>query len=126
MNLNVKITLDSTLSLAPRSITPPAPLIALNTDPTVLSVHIYPGLTGSLLSAQIAAVPTCKAVILSAYGSGNLPLDMENGVLEALKNMVEREVLVVVISQCAIPNIYPLYTQGRTLLDIGELSASDV
>lgn len=51
---------------------------------------------------------------------------MENGVLEALKKMVEREVLVVVISQCAIPNIYPLYTQGRTLLDIGGLSPSDV
>ena len=43
----------------------------------------------------------CKAVILSAYGSGNLPISEENGALSALEAAVKREILVVVISQCA-------------------------
>ncbi|WVQ86289.1 hypothetical protein IAT38_008457 [Cryptococcus sp. DSM 104549] len=124
INLNVKIT--QAADLPPRSSTLPQPLVPLLTAPTVLSVHIYPGMSGSLLSAQIAAVPTCRAVILSAYGSGNLPLDPSNGVLEALKQMVEREVLVAVISQCAIPNVYPLYTQGQALMKIGVLPGYDL
>ncbi|WRT70916.1 uncharacterized protein IL334_007915 [Kwoniella shivajii] len=126
INLNVKITYDTALSLPPRSSSPPPPLIPLLTTPTVLSIHIYPGMTGDLLEAQIATLPTCKAVIISAYGSGNLPINPESGVLQSLKRMVDKEILVVVISQCAIPNVYPLYTQGRTLLSIGVLPGYDL
>jgi lysophospholipase len=78
----------------------PPRLTPLLTSPTVLSCSIHPGITGHLLSSQIAALPTCRAVILSAYGSGNLPLRAESGIIEALKEAVEREILVVVISQC--------------------------
>ncbi|WVW80665.1 hypothetical protein I302_102651 [Kwoniella bestiolae CBS 10118] len=126
VNFNVKITYDSSHPLTPRSLTPPPPLIPLLTSPSVLSIHIYPGMTGSLLEAQIDAVPTCKAVIISAYGSGNLPINEHSGVLLSLKRMVEKEILVVVISQCGIPNVYPLYTQGRTLLSIGVLPGYDL
>ncbi len=55
-----------------------------------------------MLSAQIEAVPTCRAVILSAYGSGNLPLNPEGAVLQALEKAVQKEILVVVISQCSL------------------------
>nr|ODN74914.1 asparaginase [Cryptococcus depauperatus CBS 7841] len=130
VNLNVKITMDPTvstsLSSVPSTSMLPPPLIPLITAPTVLSIHIYPGFSGQLLSAQIAAVPSCRAVILSAYGGGHLPLDLGNGVLDALKQMVHKEVLVVVISQCAIPNVYPLYAQGRTLLEAGVLPGYDL
>ncbi|ORX40891.1 putative asparaginase [Kockovaella imperatae] len=124
VNLNVKITLGG--SITPRSSTLPPRLINLVTSPTVLSCSIHPGITGALLSAQIEAVPTCKAVILSAYGSGNLPISEENGALAALEAAVKRDILVVVISQCAIPNVYPLYTQGRTLLSKGVLPGHDL
>ena len=69
-------------------------------EPAVISCHIYPGITGHMLSSQIEAVPTCRAVIISAYGSGNLPISERSGMLEALKKAVEREILVVVLSQC--------------------------
>ena len=87
-------------SMPTRSFTLPPRLVALETSPTVISASIHPGVTGTLLSAQIAAVPTCKAVILSAYGSGNLPIDPASGVLDAMEEAVKREILVVVISQC--------------------------
>ncbi|EIW69292.1 hypothetical protein TREMEDRAFT_68620 [Tremella mesenterica DSM 1558] len=124
INLNVKITYSTDLTT--RSSLPPPPLVHLLTSPAVLSCIIHPGITGTLLSAQIHALPTCKAVILSAYGSGNLPLDPSNGVLKALEDAVSMEILVVVISQCPVPNVYPLYTQGRTLLDIGVLPGNDL
>ncbi|KAK4689658.1 L-asparaginase, partial [Tremellales sp. Uapishka_1] len=97
IKLDVKILCDS--SLVPRSLTQPQPLVSLLTEPTVLSCSIYPGITGSILSAQFAAMPTCRAVILSAFGSGNLPVTPESGVLEALIKAVENEILVVVLSQ---------------------------
>jgi lysophospholipase len=55
-----------------------------------------------MLSAQIEAVPTCRAVIISAYGSGNLPISERSGMLDALRKAVEREILVVVLSQCTL------------------------
>ncbi|EJT52150.1 asparaginase [Trichosporon asahii var. asahii CBS 2479] len=45
-------------------------------------------------------MPNCKAVIISAFGSGNMPVKEETGVLQALENAVKRELLVVVISAC--------------------------
>ncbi|KAI9637164.1 putative asparaginase [Dioszegia hungarica] len=126
INMNVKMTTDQNPHLRHRDSALPPRTITLLTTPTVLSCHIYPGITGSLLSAQIAALPECRAVILSAYGSGNLPIGERSGVLEALKGAVEREILVVVISQCSIPNVYPLYTQGRTLISIGVLPGYDL
>ncbi|WWC92537.1 uncharacterized protein L201_007496 [Kwoniella dendrophila CBS 6074] len=126
INFNVKITYDKSIKLSPRSTNPPPPLIKLLTQSTVLSIHIYPGMTGSILESQINTVPNCKAVVISAYGSGNLPINEESGVLQSLKRMVQKEILVVVISQCGIPNVYPLYTQGRTLLSIGVLPGYDL
>jgi lysophospholipase len=66
----------------------------------VLSCAIYPGITGSILATQIHSMPTCKAVIISAFGSGNLPVKEESGVLQALEATVKREILVVVVSSC--------------------------
>lgn len=102
------ITIRSLTTLAQNAILPkrssnlPPRLIKLLTTPTVISVIIHPGITGKLLSAQIDAIPTCKAVILSAYGSGNLPINEESGVMEALRKAVEKEILIVVISQCEL------------------------
>lgn len=130
INLNVKIstsqtctsimmvlvcTLAQNMPLPARSSTLPPRLIQLITTPTVISAAIYPGITGTILSAQIEAVPTCRAVILSAYGSGNLPINEESGVIDALKRAVEREILVVVISQCGSAFAFILYTPNSRL-----------
>lgn len=87
-------------SLEPRSSSRHTPITSLLTYPTVLSCAIYPGITGSMLLAQINAMPTCKAVILSAFGSGNLPIHEKGGILAALEEAVKKEILVVVTSQC--------------------------
>lgn len=90
-------------SLPPRTSALPPRILPLAVNPTVLSCSIHPGITGTLLKAQIEAVPSCRAVILSAYGSGNLPINPSSGILDALRGAVEKEILVVVISQCACP-----------------------
>ncbi|TXT10836.1 hypothetical protein VHUM_02341 [Vanrija humicola] len=124
INLNVKVT--ALPDLQPRSDAPPPPLVTLESFPTVLSCAIYPGITGSVLAAQIHSMPTCKAVIVSAFGSGNLPIKEETGVLQALEAAVKREILVVVISTCHVPNIYPLYALGVRLLSVGVLPGFDM
>lgn len=87
-------------ALPHRSPSLPPRLTPLLTTPSVISVHIYPGITGTSISAQVAAVPQCRGVILSAYGSGNMPMSDRSGMREALKEVVEKEIMVVVISQC--------------------------
>jgi lysophospholipase len=99
--------------LRPRTSALPPRTVTLLTTPTVLSCHIYPGITGALLSAQLAALPECRAVILSGYGSGNLPIGERSGVLQALKGAVEREILVVVISQCESADLALAWKQER-------------
>lgn len=79
-----------------------------------------------MLAAQIHSMPTCRAVIIAAFGSGNLPTKEETGVLQALEAAVKREILVVVISACYRPNIYPLYALGVRLLSIGVLPGFDM
>jgi lysophospholipase len=63
-------------------------------------------MTGTSLSAQVNAVPDCKGVILCAYGSGNMPMSEKSGMKEALKEVVGKEILVVVISQCESNLLY--------------------
>jgi len=48
----------------------------------------------------VNAIPDCKGVILCAYGSGNMPMSPASGMQEALREVVEKEIMVVVISQC--------------------------
>ncbi|KAL7420925.1 hypothetical protein Q5752_004879 [Cryptotrichosporon argae] len=123
ITMNVKINMQPNLPGRSRARPTVIPLIP---TPTVLSCAIYPGITGAVLSAQIESMPACRAVIITAFGSGNLPVKEETGVLQALEEAVKRGVLVVVISQCHIPNIYPLYALGVKLLSIGVLPGYDM
>lgn len=67
---------------------------------------IYPGLSAKSLEAQINSGERCDALILSAYGSGNLPIRDEVGLLEVIKRAIRAGTMVVVVSQCKALGFY--------------------
>ena len=63
----------------------------------VVVIEVVPGITAARLEAMLTPVP--RAVILRAYGAGNVPSD-EPGLTRVLADMIEAGCAVVVGSQC--------------------------
>ena len=65
------------------------------------------------------------AVILSAYGMGNLPVDNEQ-LMSTIKKAVDQEVLIVVSTQCYHGTVSDIYATGRFLTEMGCILAHDM
>ncbi|KAI5480302.1 putative Asparaginase [Pseudohyphozyma bogoriensis] len=121
-NVNIEIS----PLLPPRHSKPLPPALALKSDLRILSVFLYPGMYGDAIQAQLDAVPECKALIVSAFGMGHLPIKEGAGVLKVLEGAIKRGVMVVLLSQCFAPNVEAAYSLGRVLEDIGVISGRDM
>jgi L-asparaginase len=66
-------------------------------DASVAVIHLFPGIKREILRAQLN-LPGIKAIILETYGSGNAPTD--DWFLEEIKQAVDRELLILNVSQC--------------------------
>lgn len=53
------------------------------------------------------------------YGTGNIPVDTQPEILHALREAVERGVVIVTITQCFKGRAEPNYATGRALMDNG-------
>ena len=65
------------------------------------------------------------AVILSAYGMGNLPVDNEQ-LMGTIKKAVDDGVLIVVSTQCYHGTVSDVYATGRYLTEMGCILAHDM
>ena len=66
-----------------------------------------------------------KAVIVQAYGMGNIPtknVKLMNMLSEAINN----DVIIVIMTQCAQGGVNDLYETGRYLVDLGAVLAFDM
>ncbi|MCI5826488.1 MAG: asparaginase [Arcanobacterium sp.] len=89
----------------------------------VLVVHVVPGLTAQRLAALLDPLP--KAVILRAYGTGNVPAE-EPGFVEVLARASAQGCVVVASSQCVQPRTeLHTYAAGHVLLGAGVVSGGD-
>lgn len=88
-------------------------------DGRVQVVHAFPG-------AQVALDEGARAVVILAFGCGNLPLD-DSSVLKLLKRARKKQVPVVLTSQVTAGATQPeIYEMGRKALDLGAISAGDM
>ena len=65
------------------------------------------------------------AVIISAYGMGNLPIDNEH-LMGTIRKAVDDGVLIVVTTQCYHGTVSDVYATGRYLTDMGCILAHDM
>jgi len=66
-----------------------------------------------------------KAVIISGYGLGNLPTANKE-LMDALKNAVDRGVIVCIKTQCGTGSVNDVYETGRMLTKIGCVLTADM
>jgi L-asparaginase len=93
-------------------------------EPSVLAVRIFPGLDPGLVRGAIRA--GVKGLVLEAYGTGNLP-NLGGSLIPALEEARERNVPVMVVSQCLKAFVeLGQYEGGAAAQAAGAISAGDM
>lgn len=93
-------------------------------EPRVLAVRVFPGLDPALVRGAIRA--GVKGLVLEAYGSGNLP-DLGGDLISALDEARERDVPVLVVSQCLKGYVdFGRYDGGARARAAGAISGGDM
>ncbi|KAF5315726.1 hypothetical protein D9611_004867 [Ephemerocybe angulata] len=88
----------------------------------VATLRLFPGISGPIIKAF--CLPPVQGVVLETFGAGNAPQHPD--VLDALKEVCQRGVVVVAISQCMKGSVSDDYETGRTLLQAGVVPGIDM
>ena len=67
-------------------------------EPRVLAARVFPGLDPRLLAGALRT--GVRGVVLEAFGAGNVP-HLENSLVPVIEEATERDIPVVIASQCA-------------------------
>jgi L-asparaginase len=93
-------------------------------DTGILSLKLFPGLRSDFWE-QALHTPSAKAVLIEAYGAGNIPADF--AMMDLLKAFVQRGGHLIALSQCVGGQVdLTRYQSGRRLLDLGAVSGMDM
>ncbi len=92
-------------------------------DTNVMILTLFPGIRREVVDTCLS-VPGLKAVILKTYGAGNAP--QKQWLVESIRQLVDRGVLVVNITQCYKGTVeMHRYETGLQLLQAGVVNGYD-
>lgn len=118
-NIGLFIKLNGT----PRTRGSRKPLFQASLNSNVARVAVYPGFKPDILDYLAR---THDGIVLEGYGAGHIPTEI-NSLIPAIKAATERDVPVVVCTQCIIGSTQmELYQVGRAALDAGAIPAMDM
>lgn len=93
-------------------------------NPNVMSIDLFPGLSEHVFR-HLLATPGIKGIVLRTYGTGNAPT--WRWLVDALRETVERGVVVVNVTQCLNGGVhYGRYEAGEILAGTGVVSGHDL
>jgi L-asparaginase len=93
-------------------------------DARVLAVRIFPGFDPALLTGALRY--GVRGLVLEAYGTGNLP-HLQGSLIPALEEARERQVPVLVVSQCLRGFVdLARYAGGAQAAEAGAISGGDM
>jgi L-asparaginase len=93
-------------------------------DTNIALIKIFPGIQPSLINSLIA-IKNLKGIILETFGSGNAPTDEK--FLSGLKNAINKNIVVVNISQCSGGAVdQGKYETSIQLKKLGVISGGDM
>jgi L-asparaginase len=97
----------------------------LTLDTNVLPIFISPGIQDTEMVARQLATPGLRAVVVMAFGSGNIPT--REDFLDLFRKAHESGVLLADVSQCPRgPVELGVYETSAALLEAGFVAASDL
>ena len=89
----------------------------------VMFYQIFPGLNGKYIEAAIEC--GCKGIVLNSYGAGNVP-NGERSLIPVIKKAVEKNIPVVLATQCVEGSTRLIYEVGYAGIEAGAISAFDM
>lgn len=92
-------------------------------DNNLVVLTLFPGIRREAVM-NIVGIPGLRAVVLKTYGSGNAP--QMTWFIELLRQLEQRHILVVNITQCSLGTVeMERYTTGQQLLQTGIINGYD-
>ena len=93
-------------------------------DTNVLFIDLFPGIQENVVR-HILATPGLKAIVLKTFGAGNAPA--ERWFSEAIRDAVNRGIVIVNITQCPNGEVDPYrYMTGLELAQTGVVPGHDL
>lgn len=93
-------------------------------DSNVGLLRLYPGMTRDWVHSCLTA-PGLKAFVMESFGAGNAPTN--NWFLEELKDAVERNLVILNVTQCQAGSVEPgKYETSRLIHEIGVVNGRDM
>lgn len=94
----------------------------------LMALTVFPGMDQSLLQGvALAAKAGLKAVLVRAFGTGNVPMTGTANLLPMVQKLVALDLQVIVATQCPGGSAeLDLYASGRALQAAGAISAGDM
>lgn len=93
-------------------------------DTNVVYMDLFPGICEPIVR-HILQTPGLRGVVMKTFGSGNGPTD--SWFIEAIKDAVERGIVIVNISQCSMGTVLPKrYLTGLRLTQAGVVPGHDL
>lgn len=97
---------------------------ALELDPSVMVVDLFPGLSPKVLRHMLEA-PGIKGVVLRTFGAGNAPTSPL--FLDEIRRAVKRGLVILNVTQCVNGSVNPgRYVAGDELSRAGVISGRDI
>ncbi len=93
-------------------------------DSHVVVLTLFPGISPEIVKT-VLDIPGLKGVVLKTFGAGNAP--NKPWLLAALREAIERGIVIVNITQCASGTVeMGRYSAGRHLIEAGVISGYDM
>ncbi|KAK4204237.1 putative L-asparaginase [Triangularia verruculosa] len=91
----------------------------------VASLRIFPGIWPQLVDS-VLRVPDLRGLVLETFGMGNAPGGVDGHLTKAIKQAVDRGIVIVNVSQCTNGFVSPLYAPGTALGRAGVVFGGDL
>lgn len=93
-------------------------------DTNVMYMDLFPGIQENVVRHQLN-IPGLKGIVMKTFGAGNGPTD--SWFLDAVRDAVERGIVIVNVSQCDNGMVTPMrYEAGCGLYQAGVISGHDL
>lgn len=91
----------------------------------VACLWIFPGIQPEMVDS-VLRLPNLRGLILASFGMGNTPGGVDGGLTKVIREAIERDTVIVNVSQCTSGFVSPIYGPGTELGRAGVIFGLDL
>lgn len=91
----------------------------------VACLWIFPGIQPEMVDS-VLRLPNLRGLVLASFGMGNTPGGVDGGLTKVIREAIERDTVIVNVSQCTSGFVSPVYGPGTELGRAGVIFGLDL